>query len=51
MKTAARVTLGKLKQQPRKPWISEEKTINLIDQRRKNKHDKTKENIADLSIL
>ena len=33
--------IGKLQQQPRKPWISE-KTIILIEQRRKYKHDKNK---------
>ena len=40
--TAAKETLGKLQQQPRKPWISEKKTIILIEQRRKHKHDKNK---------
>ena len=39
--TAAKETLRKLQQQPRKPWISE-KTITLIEQRRKHKHDKNK---------
>jgi len=48
--TAAKETLGKLKQQPRKPWISE-KTITPIEQRRKHKHDKTKVNITNLEIL
>ena len=39
--TAAKETLGNLKQQPRKPWISE-KTVTLIEQRRKHKYDKNK---------
>jgi hypothetical protein len=39
--TAAKETLEKLKQQPRKPWISK-KTITLIEQRRKHKRDKNK---------
>ena len=39
--TAAKETSGKLQQLPRKPWISE-KTVNLIEQRRKHKHDKNK---------
>jgi len=39
--TAPKKSLGILKQQPRKPWMSE-KTITLIEQRRKHKHDKTK---------
>ena len=41
MKTAAKDTLGELKQQPIKPWISE-KTLIVIGQRRKHKHDKNK---------
>ena len=47
--TAAKATLGKLKQQPRKPWISE-KTITLIEQRNTNMI-KTKANITNLEIL
>ena len=39
--TAAKETVGKLKQQPRRPWISE-KTITPREQRRKHKHDKNK---------
>jgi hypothetical protein len=39
--SAAKETLGKLKQQPNKPRISE-KAIILIEQSRKHKHDKTK---------
>ena len=40
--TAAVENLGKLKQQTRIPWISEKKTIALVEQRRKHKHDKNK---------
>ena len=48
--TGANETLGILKQQPRIRWISE-KTITLIEQRRKHKRDKkTKVNITDLEI-
>jgi len=39
--TAAKEILGKIKQQSRKPWISE-KNITLIEQRRKHKRDKNK---------
>jgi hypothetical protein len=39
--TVARETLGKLKQRPRKSWISE-KIITLTEQRRKHQHDKNK---------
>ena len=39
--TAPKETLEKLQQQPRKPCISE-RTIALIEQRRKHKHDKSK---------
>jgi hypothetical protein len=38
---AAKQTLGKLKQRPRKPWISEN-TITLIEQKRKRQNDKNK---------
>jgi len=38
---AGKEILGKLKQQPRKLWISKI-TITLIEQRRKHKHDKNK---------
>jgi DNA-binding transcriptional regulator GbsR (MarR family) len=37
---AAKQTLGKLKQRPRKPWISE--NTSLIEQRRKHQIDKNK---------
>ena len=40
--TAVKETLGKLKQQPRKRWISEKKTIAVIEQRRQHKHDKNR---------
>jgi len=50
MNSAEKEALGKLKQQPRKPWISE-KTITLIERRRKHKHDKTKLNITDSEIV
>ncbi len=39
--TAAKDTLRKLQQLPRKPWISEE-PVTLIEQRRKHKHDRNK---------
>jgi hypothetical protein len=39
--TAAKETLGRLKQQPRKPWISE-KNITPIEQRRKHNYNKNK---------
>ena len=41
MKTATKDTLGELKKQPIKPWLSE-KNLILIGQRRKHKHDKNK---------
>jgi len=46
--TAAKETLGKLKQQPRKLWISE-KIITLIEQRRKHKHDRNKSEYNQLT--
>jgi hypothetical protein len=48
--TAAKKTLVNLKQQPRKPWMSE-KNINLVEQRRKNKHDKNKSEYTRLRKL
>ena len=48
--TASKEKLGKLQQQPRKPWISE-KTITLIEQRRKHKHDINKSEYNRLGNL
>ena len=48
--TAPKKSLGILKHQPREPWISE-KTITLIEQRRKHKHDKTKREYKRLRNL
>ena len=42
--------MEKLKQQPRKPWISE-KTITPTEQRRKHKHDKNKSEYNELRNL
>ena len=48
--TAAKETLGILKQHPRKQEINE-KTITLIEQRRKHKHDKNKREYNRLRYL